>query len=231
MFKTIATIFLGRAGRAEEAIIDANAALMLEQKIREAEAGHDAAKRGLAALIARSKTERKALEGIETRIADLTERTRAALDAGKETLAADAAKLVADLENERAVRRRTLAGADEKADRMRLAIEKTQRQLIDLRQGLITARAIEAERKAVKSLKGDLSANAAIREGEEVLKRLLSSTDPIDEIEALEEIDAQLAGDDVVDRLTEAGFGKPEKLRAEDILERIKSDAGAQAQA
>lgn len=225
MWRTVTTILLGRRARAEERLIETNAALILEQKIREAEAGHGAAKRALAALIARARTEHKTLDSLGARIGDLEDRTRAALDAGREQLAADAAKLLADLENERAVRERTLASADEKAARMRLAIEKTHRQLIDLRQGLITARAVEAERAAMKNMKGDLSANAAIREGEAVLKRLLDSADPVEEIDALDEIEADLAGETVIERMAEAGFGKAAKVRAEDILERLRGAA------
>ena len=228
MWNTFITIFRGRAARAEHAFETDNAALIIEQKIREAEAGHAAAKRGLAALVARTKSEKKALDGVETRIADLTERTRLAVQTGKEKLAYDAAKLLAELENERTTRTRSLAGAEEKADRMRLALERTQRQLVDLQQGLITARSVEAERAAFKNMRGDLSANSAIKEGDAVLKRLLQSDDPSAEVEALEEIEAELNGDAVFDRLASEGLGHPEKVRPEDILARFADAAAAQ---
>ena len=224
MFKTLRTIFLGRAARAEQDLETAHAAIIIEQKIREAEAGHAMAKRGLASLITRSKSERKALDVLEGRMADLETRTREALAAGKEALAQDAARLLAELENERNLRQRTLASSKDKGERMRLAIEKTHRQLIDLRQGLITAKSIEAERKAIGHIKGDISAHSAIAEGEAVLKRLLGSPDPIDAIEALEEIEADLSGDNVIDRLSEAGFGNSRKVKANDILDRLRSE-------
>jgi len=216
--------FMGRAARAEQALETANAALIIEQKIREAETGHAIAKRGLASLITRSKSERKALEILKGRIADLETRTREALAAGKEGLATDAAKLMAGLENEQALRERSLLASDDKAERMRLAIEKTHRQLIDLRQGLITAKSIEAERHAIGKLKGDLSAHSAIAEGEAVLQRLLESPDPVDAMEALEEIEADLEGGDVMERLSEAGFGKSDKVQASDILDRLRAE-------
>ncbi|MEL7487111.1 MAG: PspA/IM30 family protein, partial [Pseudomonadota bacterium] len=198
-------------------------AIIIEQKIRDAETGHGAAKRGLAALVARIKTEKKALDAVEVRIRDLDERTRLAVEAGKEQLAFDAAKLLAELENERTVRRRALATAEEKADRMRLALERTQRQLVDLQQGLITARSIETERAAYRNMQGDLSAHGALRDGEAVLKRLLESADPAAEIDALEEVEADLSGDAVVDRLAEAGFGPGQKVRPEDVLARFQN--------
>lgn len=225
MWKTLVTILLGRSARVEQRLETGNAALIIEQKLREAENGHDAAKRGLAALIARAKTEKKTLTLINVRIVDLETRTRQALQAGKESLASDAAKLLADLENEQKVRTDALAGVEEKIDRTRLAIEKTQRHLVDLKQGLLTAQSIEAERSALARMKGDLSANSALREGEAVLQRLLDSEDPIEQIDALEEIEADLNGASVIDRLSEAGFGKAVKVRAEDVLERFRTEA------
>ena len=223
MFKTLRTIFLGRAARVEQELETANAAIIIEQKIREAETGHAIAKRGLASLITRSKSETKALGVLEGRMKDLEGRTRGALAEGKEALAQDAAKLLADLENERNLRERTLMSSREKAERMRLAIEKTHRQLIDLRQGLITARSIESERHAIGQIKGDLSAHSAIAEGEAVLKRLLDNPDPIDAMEALEEIEAGLSGGSVIDRLSDAGIGASDKVQAKDILDRLKA--------
>lgn len=108
MFKTLKTIFLGRAAQAEQNLESAHAAIIIEQKIREAETGHAIAKRGLASLITRSKSEAKALNVLEGRIKDLEARIREALATGKETLAQDAAKLLANLENERNLRDRTL---------------------------------------------------------------------------------------------------------------------------
>ena len=229
MFKTIRTVFFGKLGRAEQALEIDNAAIIIEQKIREAEAGHGSAKRGLAALIARTKSEEKALAYINTRISDLEMRTQAAVDGGRIDLAKDAAKLIADLENERAVRTRALESSREKAGRIRLNIEKTHRRLIDLRQGLLTAKSIEAERGAIQQLRGKLSASSAIQEGEAVLERLLGSEDPIAMIDAYDDIEAELSGDSVMDRLTEAGFGQSDRIRPEDVLARFQTKAAKKA--
>ena len=222
MFKTMRAVFLGKLGRAEQALETENAAIIIEQKIREAEAGHASAKRGLAALIARTKSEQKALGYINKRISDLEMRTKAAVEAGKNELALDAAKLLADLENERDVRERSVESSQEKAGRIRLNIEKTHRRLIDLRQGLLTAKSIESERGAILQMKGDMSASSAIQEGEAVLKRLLGSDDPIDIMDAHDELEAQLSGDNVMDRLAQAGFGKASKIGPEDVLARFQ---------
>jgi len=134
----------------------------------------------------------------------------------------DAARLLADLENERDVRERTLESSREKAGRIRLNIEKTHRRLIDLRQGLLTAQSIEIERGAIRQMKGDMSASSAIHEGEAVLKRLINGQDPIEIMEAYEEVESQISGENIMDRLAESGFGKSDKINALDVLARFK---------
>ena len=143
------------------------------------------------------------------------------MEAGRDELALEAATLVADLENERATREAALLSTRDRIERVRLAIEKTQRQLVDLRQGLITARGMEHERDAVRRAQGSASARSAIREGEAVLARLLATDDPVEVVDALDEIEANLSGASTERKLAEAGFGAPLRTRAEDVLARF----------
>ena len=224
MYNIIRTIILGRQARAVQRLETDNAALIIEQKIREAEAGHGAAKRGLASLLVRIGSEKRALEMLDTRLADLTARARKALEAGREDLAEEAATHIAEMENERAVRVRTLEGAETKAQRVRLAIERTHRQLVTLRQGLITAQSVERERHAMRNMQGDAQALSAIREGEAVLNRLLGSEDPVAVMDVLDEIEADLSGESVAERLSGEGFGDPLRLTQSFVLDRLKAE-------
>ena len=224
MYNIIRTIILGRQARAVQRLETDNAALIIEQKIREAEAGHGAAKRGLASLLVRIGSEKRALEMLDTRLADLTARARKALEAGREDLAEEAATHIAEMENERAVRVRTLEGAETKAQRVRLAIERTHRQLVTLRQGLITAQSVERERHAMRNMQGDAQALSAIREGEAVLNRLLGSEDPVAVMEVLDEIEADLSGESVAERLSGEGFGDPLRATQSSVLDRLKAE-------
>jgi len=229
MFGTLKTLLRGSAARAEQDLVDRNAALLLEQKVRESEAGHDAAKRALAAIIVGRRTEDRGLDVLKGRIADLEARTRSALDAGDEELALEAAKILAELENEKLIREQNIARADQAAERLRLAVEKTQRRITDLRQGLLTARAMEHEQRANRGLRGDLNGSAALKEGEELLKRILERTDPVQEMDVFDELEADLSGEEIVNRLADAGHGKHTRVQAHDVIERLK--AGAQVSA
>ena len=228
MLKTLKAVLMGRATKLKQHIEIGQADTVIEGKIVEAENGQTQAKRALASMITRTKNEGRALAGIEKRVQDLESRIKMALRDGQDELAADAAQMLASMENERKVRQETLRRSDEKAQRLRLAIEKNHRMLIDLRQGLIMAKAITTERKAFGSLQGDLNARSSIREGEAVLQRLLDSEDPVEAMEILDDIEDALSGDKVLGDLAEAGYGASLKTNADDVLTRIKAEIVAE---
>ncbi len=228
MISTVISLLKGQLAQTEAGLIDQNACLLLEQKVREAEAGHDMAKRALASILVTKQVEARTLEALSRRIADLEERTREALGAGNDKLAREAAMVLAEFENEWTLRGANIARADHAAARLRLAVEKAARKITGLQQGLLTARAVEAEREATKGLRGDLNGSAAIAEGEKLLARILERSDPIEEIEIFERMDAELSGAEIVNRLADAGFGEPTRIQADDILIRL-TEGGALA--
>src|SRR6266536_700964 len=101
MLKTIMTLVRGATFRAEEEFADRSALLILDQQIRDSAAAIERAKRALAIAIAQDEAEGKRLETTLARIADLEERAVAALAAGREELAAEAAEAIAVMEADR----------------------------------------------------------------------------------------------------------------------------------
>jgi phage shock protein A len=223
MFNTLVSILRGRSERARENLEDTHAVLILEQKIREAQAGHERAKRSLASLILRDRNETRALAGVTARIGDLEQRVTAAIKAEMSAFAEDGAEAIASLEQELDSRRQALDRTRLAAQRLRLMIEKTDRRLAELRQGLNTARAIEAERGSALEMRSDISGIAALVEGEAVLKRALERTDTVEELDILDQIDADLSGDTLVERMAASGLGAPLHTRGEDVLARLKA--------
>lgn len=223
MFNVLKTLFAGASARAEEQLVDTFAIDLIEQKIREAEAGLAAAKNTLAALIVRQRNEQQTLDRVDAQVADLEARVRQALANGREDLAADGATAIAQLENERAIRKDTLAQLANRVMRTQSSVEKAHRRIIDLRQGMISARATDAEHKAQKTLNRSLGSTAAVREAEELIARVMGRSDPLAESEVLDEIDAGLSTTDIRDRLGAAGFGTKSKVDAEEVLKRLRS--------
>src|SRR5262245_1822708 len=101
MRKTFFTMFRCFVAAAEEELVDRSALLILGQQIRDSAAAIERGKRALALAIAQDEAEGKRLDATLSRIADLEERTAAALAAGREDLAGEAAETIATLEADR----------------------------------------------------------------------------------------------------------------------------------
>jgi phage shock protein A len=223
MFDLLSTLLKGSNAKAVEAATDHFAIDLLSQKIREAEAGVNGAKQALATLILRQRAEQTALNLLRSRKAALEDRVRQAMSAGSSELAMDGARSIAEMENEESVRSGTIARLDEKVGRLRHSVEKAHRRVIDLRQGAITARAIDVERRSQRNLNRSLQRGSAIDEAEALIRRVAEQDDPLEQAEIVEEIDQSLTHKSTEDRLADAGFGPSTKVRAEDVLARLRT--------
>ena len=222
MFELLTTLIKGTNAKAVETATDIFAIDLITQKIREAEAGVNNAKQALASLIMRQRAEQKALDMLRTRKGTMGDRVRQALTAGNEALAMEGATALAQIENEETSRAETVARLNERVERLRGSVEKAHRRVIDLRQGAITARAIDIERKSQKRINKALGASA-IEEAEALIRRVADQDDPLAQSDILEEIDSSLSHKTTEDKLAEAGFGPATKVRAEDILARLRT--------
>ena len=224
MFKTLSTLIVGANSRAEDRVRDAFAIELIDQKIREADASLKAAKATLATLVQRQRSEARLKSTLSSRIGDLTARAQAALDAGDEALAREAATQIATMENERTIREETLARLDARTLRLRATIEAGHRRIIDLRQGAIQARAVRREQQIQTRLNTTIGRPASADEAEELINRVLGRDDPFEQAEILREIDADLNGTNLTDRMADAGFGAATRATTQSVLDGLKSN-------
>lgn len=222
MLELLTTLIKGSNAKAVETATDIFAIDLITQKIREAEAGVNNAKQALASLILRERAEQKALELLRSRKAGMEARVRQALAAGNEALTLEGATALAQMENEEQVRAETVARVGERVVRLRQSVEKAHRRVVDLRQGAITARAIDLERKSQRRVNRALG-TSAIDEAEALIRRVADQDDPLAQTEIIEEIDNSLSHTTAENRLADAGFGPPTKVRAEDVLARLRT--------
>ncbi|MCK0096514.1 PspA/IM30 family protein [Yoonia sp. F2084L] len=224
MFKTLATLINGQNARAEDRVRDAFAIELIDQKIRESENSLRAAKATLASLIQRQRSEEKQHAALKTRIGDLTKRAKEALDNDREDMAAEAARAIANMENELTVRTETLDRLAQKVMRLRTSIESGHRRIIDLKQGAIQARAVRREQNIQVQLTRTGVQNGSVEEAEELISRVLGRDDPFERTEILADINRDLEGDSLADRMADAGFGSATRATADDVLNRLKSN-------
>lgn len=221
MFRTLTTLISGANARAEDRVRDVFALELIDEKIRQAEAGLKAAKATLASLIQRQRAETRARDGLRSRLEDMTRRTRDALAAGRSELAEDGAKAIAQMENELAVRDETLARLDARVLRLQSSVEAGHRRILDLRQGATQARAVRREQQIQGRLGRAGAPDAAVTEAEELIGRVLGRDDPFEAAEILRDIDEGLAHEGTIDRMAAEGFGPGRKTSAADVLARL----------
>lgn len=229
MLRTLRTLARGARERADESLRDAYAIELIDQRIREAEAGLRAGKTALAAMIQRRRGEERQIEALDAKISDLTQRAKAALKDGAEAAASEAASAIAAQEKERAARAETLAMLSTKAARLQASVENTHRRLVDLKLGATSARAVRREREAQAKLsQSAYGENAcgddALDEAEALIKRTIGECDPLERTEIVREINANLSPDAVVERLAAQGYGPKNNPDAADVLARLKSE-------
>lgn len=223
MFKTLATLINGQNARAEDRVRDAFAIELIDQKIRESESSLRSAKATLASLIQRQRSEDRQLAALKSRIADLTKRAKAALDNDREDMATEAARAIANMENELTIRTETLDRLDQKTVRLRNSIEAGHRRIIDLKQGAIQARAVRREQNIQEKMVKSGVQSSSVDEAEELIARVLGRDDPFERSEILADINHDLDGGTITDRMADAGFGDATRATADDVLARLKT--------
>lgn len=222
MFGTLRTLMVGANARAEERVRDTYAIELIEQKIREATASLQAAKGTLASLIQRQRSEAKQVQSVQNRIADLLARAEAALEDDNEELAAQAANAVATLENELEGRQQTVARLDQRISQLRHSVETGHRRIVDLKQGMISAKAVRHEQQIQLRLNTTISSQSSVQEAEELIAQVLGKEDPFEQAEIMTDIDRELSHDTLADRMSDAGYGTATRITGADVLKRLK---------
>lgn len=104
---------------------------------------------------------------------------------------------------------------------MRLSIEKAHAKIVDLNQGLISAKALDAEHRAQRGLNRSLGRSTGFKEAEALIARIHDRSDPLEEAFVIDAIDDELSGDAVRTRLANAGHGLPVRVDATQVLQRL----------
>ncbi|WP_019904979.1 PspA/IM30 family protein [Methylobacterium sp. 77] len=219
MLKLFRLLARGAAARAEEEVIDRHALLILDQQIRETRVSLERSRLALASAVAGDKAEERRLSQVEARSADLEERALAALAAGRDELAAEAADAIAELEAERdAIGEARLRFAREVA-RIRAVVADATRRQNELERGRRIAAAAEAARRL--GIQAHANDRATLKEAEATLSRLRAlQAEAADTEAALAEMEPGLS---VAERLEREGFGSSTRPSGGAVLERLRS--------
>lgn len=225
MLTLLRTLARGAAAQACEEAQDRHALLVLDQQIRETAADLERGRRSLAAAMAGDGAEARRLAEVEARAADLELRAVAALSAGREDLAREAAEAIAGLEAERDALRKARSTFAAEVARMRGVLADATRRQAALERGRRVAAASEAVRRLRRT--ETVSERATLGEAEATLARLqrlqaeAAATD--EALAAIETPEGTIA-----ERLEREGFGPRTRPSSEAVLARLRSRAEAE---
>jgi len=191
----------------------------LERSISAAHHAHTAARRALAVAMAEETRESARRTALATKAGDLEQRAVAALQAGREDLATQAAEAIAAMATDINASERASTRFAAEVALARREVDAQRRRLSDLDRGRRLARIGQA-----------LSATAQ------------TSADGLDHFSEAEAALAKVAADNhdarlvrqemapraeyLVERMSDAGFGEPAHVRASDVLARLRATAG-----
>ena len=224
MFKQIFTLFRGAAHTATEEFTDRNALLILQQQMRDAANALGAARKAVALAMAQNKQEQIQYDKLVERLKDLEDRAIAAIEQEKTDLAREAAETIAILEAERDTSSQAQAQFAAEISRLRTNVQNAEMRMRQLQRGQRIASATDKAQKLRTQVPE--SGLASLADAETTLQRLRERQQQIDlTAEAMAELDETGNPSHTIEKLAEAGCGKPLKTDADDVLSRLAKRA------
>jgi phage shock protein A len=190
----------------------------LERSISAAHHAHTAARRALAVAVAEETREAARRTALAATAGDLEQRAVAALQAGREDLAAQAAEAIAAMATDINASERTATRFAAEVALARREVASQRRRLSELDRGRRLARIGQALSATMQTSADGLDHFSA---AEAALARV--AADNHDARAAREEM-AQPA-ETLVERMSDAGFGESSHVRASDVLARLRATA------
>ena len=231
MFNLLSLLIRGQSARLTEEITDRNAFLILDQQIRDAASAVDRARKAMAIAMAQDENEKKRLLTLDARIAALETRAIAALEGGRDDLAAEAAEAIAALETDRDETRTACQRFATESARLRQTLVANERRFAALERGRRMAQVEEATARLRSTGTSPIATGSgALRDAEATLDRLRQrqSEEAMTDA-ALDKLDHSRGPDRVSDKLESAGFGPASKPTAAAVLARLRLKTQAAA--
>lgn len=227
IWNKVVTAIRGGVNEAGEAIADSQALRILDQEIRDADEELRRSKDSLADMMAKNKLSQNKVDGLQAKITEYEGYAMQALDRGDDTLAADVADKIAELENQ-------LGSEKELADQyatsvadLRKAVSHAEGNLRRLKQQIDVVKATESVHKAQAAVAHRHSgANSKMRTAVDSLERIKQKqAERGARMEAASQLASETGEGSLDAKLKAAGIGKADADRSA-VLARLKAKRG-----
>lgn len=225
MFKLFVTLVRGKLLETGTSLSEGNALPVLAVQIRDAAQDVERARKAVALAMAQEREEQDAAAALETKIAALETRALAALEAGRQELARNAAETIAELENTLAATRQALANISPAVQTLRQQVRQAEMRLMALQRGNRLALAKDSTARFQRIVSG--TGAERLQAAEDTLARLEGrQRNETYAAEAYDAIRMDRNPDRTIERLAAAGCGAPLATTAEAVLVRLAERSG-----
>jgi phage shock protein A len=220
------TALRGGVNEAGESLVDSQALRILDQEVRDAGEDLKRSKDSLAEIIARQKLAEQKCAALQKKVSEHEGYAIKALEKGDEVLATEVAEQIAGFDNQLQQEQEAGQHYQEQADRLRTAIQQTERNLKRLKQQVDTVKATENVQRAQAAVSERHSGS------ESKMRTAMDSLERIKEKQALksaqmaaaEELAAETSEVSLQAKLEKAGIA-PSGHSASDVLDRLRKQA------
>lgn len=224
MLKQMTTLFRGAVSQSTEDFTDKHALLLLKQQLRDCAHVVSESRRAVAIAIAQNEQEANQHLQVKNKIAELETRAIAAIDKNEIELATEAAETISILEAERHTSAKAQEQFNTEIKRLKNIVYNAENKLKELERGQRLAAATDKTQKIRAAHPSNTLAN--FKDAEDTLSRLQLRQQQNDTtIKVISEMEEQGSTTRLIDKLSEAGCGKPFKSSAQDVLERLKNQS------
>jgi phage shock protein A len=224
ILKKIMTAIRGGSRELGESIIDSQGTRIFAQEIEDATESLKNAKHDLTQVMAKEMQASRKVEAITAEIDKNEGYVSDALAKNKEGLALEIAQKVAELEQDKASQVNAQQSYEKHIVKLKSMMEKAERQLKDYERQLTMVKTTENVQKATAAITDNFgTTDSTLMSAKESLDRIRKKQQDFDDRNlAAEKLDAENNGQNLSDKMKDAGIGDTQSA-AQEVLARLKA--------
>ncbi len=231
VIKKLVTLLRGSARELGQSVVDSNATRIYEQEIIDAKSSIAEAKTELTGVMAKQMQTARDIERIKTELLRHEDLALHALNKAEEGLALEVAERVAGLEAEMAAQTQAHASYALQVSRLKDLIRAAETRVREHEREIGIAKTTESVYRATQSISESIGATGSqLTSARDSLERIKKRHEDLaDRMTAAEQLDQEFGHRALERKLADAGIGDSDKVRAAQVMERLKARQAAAA--